>query len=83
MTTQRIFEQHSHWAPLTTAIADRTAAVAAYQNYRDRQDQLASQLTAIRNQYDTRLFQIVGHTSAIQTTTTRPATPAARSRSRI
>jgi len=46
--------------PLAVALSDFAAAEQDYQNYRDRQDQLAGQLTACRDQYDERLRKIVG-----------------------
>ena len=46
--------------PLTLAMADLNAAKTSYQNYRDRQDQLAAQLQGNRNTYDERLRQITG-----------------------
>ena len=46
--------------PLAVANQDWATALSQYQNYRDRQDQLASQLSQSRFQFGERLRQIVG-----------------------
>ena len=46
--------------PLSVALKDLQKAKKDYENYRDRQDQLAYQLNSSREKYDERLREIVG-----------------------